>query len=149
MRTVYQKLAKDFNPAKSQMSPEHPNILLISLYGVYDGVTAESQAITLALTELLQDDSGSALQEYDDPEQKMSLRAWLCNSNVRTAPRRNIDIHKSALLALRKRISAVMLFDQCEFRLSHINKSANYPVSLDEMTALEELFRNKPDWYPY
>ena len=149
-KKVYDKLAREWDPKKSQLSDAHPNVLLISLFGQYRSAFIKN--LTLALEELFSERIGKPEDEQAQQPERTSLRAWLyyaaCEDR-HSRKRLTKAEYKERYLDLlkpRKKIGAILLFHDCELRDSRVNYSATHRITHSEMARLEELFRSPPRW---
>jgi len=150
-RTVYEKLARKLSLEKSQLTDAHPNVLLISFFGRYTSASPDSPETTSALAELLSDELGNLEQEPAPQPEDTSLGAWLhryatCQDGRVRLAEAEYRRRRIPLLNLRKRISAILLFKDCELTRSMVNNSANHRVTDSEMARLEDMFSTAPSW---
>lgn len=146
---VFDKIAKAFDPNKSQMSEEHPNILLISFYTPKSTLYEEGIDVDWALNELFSDQPSSNTS-------KESIPCWLDKKIVElgeegilsSAPEEQDEIRDGLFRELKK-IGGIMLFDnRCRLKKSRINYLANESnrLSHSEMAELEEYLSSCPSW---
>lgn len=146
---VFDKVAKDFNPKKSQMSEEYPNIILISFYTPFSTLYEEGIDVEWALNELFSDQPSSNTS-------KVSLPCWLDQKleelrkegKISNTAEEHDEICDGLFKELRK-IGGIMLFDnRCQLKRSRINYLANESnrLSHSEMATLEACFSSGPSW---
>jgi hypothetical protein len=135
--TVFNKIAPGFDMTKSQLLPEAPNLLLISLSTVISDLRTGSASIGWALDELF------ANQPSGDTS-PVSLREYLC----RNLPEQHGVINE--LFASPSQISGIFLFDQhCSLKVARANHSAREGCRLshEEMAAFEKALACPSTYY--
>ncbi|MDO8587079.1 MAG: hypothetical protein Q7T82_08580 [Armatimonadota bacterium] len=148
---VYDKLARNWNPKKSQLSDAHPSVLVISLFVGNGSVSAESPGTRFALETLFSESLGNPEEEQSQPPENASLRGWLHDACIHGRNPLTENEYKTRyldLLSSRKKISGILLFQDCELKESRVNYSANHRITHGEMARLEELFASSPRWWP-
>lgn len=134
--TVFNKIAPGFDTTKSQLIPESPNLLLISLSSVISDVRPDSPSIGWALDELFSSQPSGGTSP-------ISLRKYLHHN----LPGQNETINK--LLAAPSEISGVLLFDsQCRLKVTRLNKNAREGcrLSCEELAVFEKALASVPPY---
>lgn len=133
---VYEKIATGFNPTKSQLLPEAPNLLLIGFSPLISDLTPTSPSIGWALDELFarQPNQNTSLN---------SLEAYLrhnCGAQ---------DGDVAELLSAPSQISGVLLFHQCRLKVARINYNAReaYRLTHEEMACFEKALACPPVYW--
>lgn len=133
---VYEKIATGFNPTKSQLLPEAPNLLLIGFSPLISDLTPTSPSIGWALDELFarQPSQNTSLN---------SLEAYLRHNRRVQAG----DV--AELLSAPSQISGVLLFHQCRLKVARINYNAReaYRLTHEEMTCFEKALACPPVYW--
>lgn len=135
--TAYNKLAPDFDTSRSQLLPDAPNLLLISLSNLISDLTPTSPAIGWALDELL----ASQPSQNTSP---ISLKEWL-RSRPKLQDQSDDTIMK--LLHAPSQISGVLLFDsRCMLQIARINDNAReaYRITHEEMECFKKVLTYTP-----
>lgn len=134
--TVYNKLAPNWIVSKSQLCPDSPNLLLISLHRVVSDLRPDALSIGWALDELF----GSQPNGGTTP---ISLQTYLLHDERRHS-------QFSELIAAPTQISGVLLFDNCKLAQARINYNAckTCRISHEEMALLEKVFSQPPPYDP-
>lgn len=150
---VYDKIAKDLDPRKSQMGEDGPNVLLISFYSPRAPLSPTSPGVGWALDELLADQpkSGAKLKNHPPGIKDISLLAWLdftandLYSKSRLESRRySTDFHE--IVAAPRKIGGILLFESCSLKASRVNYNAKEACRLShhQIAELEELLDTPP-----
>lgn len=149
---VYDKIAKELDLSKSQLSEDAPNILLISFFSPYRHLSPTSPGVGWALDELFADQPKICA---DHPSfRNISLLAWLTftekrlrQSSVTLNPANDSQWFNKVIAAPRK-IGAILLFDRFSLKASRVNYNAKQEcrISHHEMAKFEELFWVPPEW---
>lgn len=153
---VYDKIAKDLDPEKSQLSEDALNILLISFFSPYAHLSPMSRGIGWALDELFSDQPRTPGTIKNSPPNiiDISVLAYLSFTEKRLIkeglnlnPNKDTGYFNKLINAARK-ISGIMLFDRCCFKAGRVNYNAKKEcrISHHEMAKMEELFTAPPDW---
>ena len=133
---VYEKIATGFNPTKSQLLPEAPNLLLIGFFPLISDLTPTSPSIGWALDELFarQPSQNTSLN---------SLEAYLRHNRRVQAG----DV--AELLSAPSQISGVLLFHQCRLKVARINYNAReaYRLTHEEMACFEKTLACPPVYW--
>jgi len=149
---VYDKLALDFDPSRSQCADDEPNVILLSFSG--PGVFPDDPGYSWALDFLFN-------PWFDSDHQKekaagvpdVSLKGWLdhhatdiCNKKLLTTEQyaKSFD----DLLNAPRKLGGIMLFKNCSLMSARINYHAYEQCSLShaKMAELEELFSLPPGY---
>jgi len=149
---VFDKIAKDLDPQKSQCLDGAPNILLVSFAG--PGVNANSPSVGWVLDELFADQPKMVRTAAPDGITDISLDAWIefrANELIRQG-KMTVDWyceHWNRIMSAQRQLSAMMLFDGCRIVGSRINYNANAGsrISHSEMAAIEEIYRHGPAYW--
>lgn len=113
---IYDKLAKNGDPARPQLSDDDPNVILLSVWTGHGTPFTSSPGIGWALDELLSDQPNSgALKSARPGLTDVALRTFLDEA----APDRAIE-----LLQCPRRMSGIALFDETNFKDSRVNYNA-------------------------
>jgi hypothetical protein len=133
---VYNKLAPDNDIGKSQLAPDEPNILLISLSSITSDIRADAPSVGWALDELFADQPNGGATP-------ISLQGFLLRD-----PKRKGRFQD--LIAAPRRIGGVLMFDGCTLKQARINYNAHDACrfSHQEMALLEQLFSQPPPYWP-
>ncbi|ADB15276.1 hypothetical protein Psta_0589 [Pirellula staleyi DSM 6068] len=148
-RKVFDKLARKFNPIKSQLSESSPNILLLSC--TKTSRIANSKAVDWALNELFRiyPDLSSMCSEL--PDWSVNFPKWLKTEvfQDQEVDEANWSRYEALRDAIRK-ISGVLVFNGNELCHSRINYNAlpKCLVSHEEMLRTERIFTNCSDYLP-
>lgn len=152
---VYDKLAKDLDPRKSQMSEDDPNVLLISFYSPRAPLSPTSSGVGWALDELLanQPKSRARLMDYPTGLTDISLLAWL-DFTARDLHRKSrLDLERyhqdfHEIVAAPRKIGGILLFEACSLKASRVNYNTKERCSLShhEIARLEKLLETPPNW---
>jgi hypothetical protein len=132
--TVFNKIAPGFDTTKSQLIPDSPNLLLISLSSVISDMRPDSPSIGWALNELF-------VGQHSGRTSPISLREYL----LRNLPDRDEAVNE--LLAATSQISGILLFEHpCHLKLAKINNNAceSCRLSHEELAAFEKALANLP-----
>lgn len=129
---VYDKLALDFDPQKTQMSSNGPNLLLLSNQGALG-----LMGVQWAIDELFIDQPAGKRNGPTD----ISLKAWL----EHTAKERNLlketfNVKYNDLMSAPRKISGVLVFQDNKLVHSQINYHAKHKLTHREMSIFEEIF---------
>jgi len=152
---VYDKLALDLNPLKSQMSQDNPNVLLISFYSPRAPLSPTSHGVGWALDELLADQpaSGARLKDHPPGVTDISFLAWLFFRANELHSESRLDLNRfqqdfSQLVAAPRKVGAILLFEGCSLRVSRVNYNANKASSVSHrgIVELEDLLHAPPEW---
>ncbi len=152
---VYDKLAKDLDPRKSQMCEDAPNVLLISFYSPRAPLSPTSLGVGWALDELLADQPKSGVRLKDHPPgiTDVSFMAWLDFTAKDLHHKSRLDLKKFSedfreIVAAPRRIGGILLFEVCSFKLSRVNYNANGKCRLShqEIARFERLLMTPPGW---
>jgi len=130
---IYDKLAKEFDPAKPQLSDDEPNVIMLSVWTGYGMPYTSSPGIAWALDELFADQPKGAAKEMTRPGlTDVSLRHFLDG----VAPQRVLELLQSP-----RRVSAVSLFNETAYANGRINYNARtaHQLSHAEMAAVEAI----------
>lgn len=130
---VYEKIATGFNPTKSQLLPEAPNLLLIGFSPLISDLTPTSPSIGWALDELF-------ARQPSQNTSLISLEAYL---------RHNRRVQAGAvakLLSAPSQISGLLLFHQCRLKVARINYNARaaYRLTHEEIACFEKALACPP-----
>ena len=140
---VFDKIAGDFDPKRSQFADDEPNILLISLAG--SAMRADYPGIRWGLDELfiVQPRTRGIVPEGITD---ISLESWVeFEANTRIAAGKitveSYCKNRESILTAPRRLSAILLFDGCTLAASRVNYNAKREcrVSHSDMVALEGL----------
>ena len=138
---LYDKLAKAFDPAKSQLSEDEPNVITLSVWTGHGIPYTSSPGIRWALDELFADQpNAGAVKEMTRPGlADVSLRHFL----DKVAPQRAMELLQSP-----RRASAVGLFNETAYGKGRINYNASpaHQLSHPEMAAIEAITRLPLPW---
>lgn len=146
---VFDKLAKNLDPAKSQLADDEPNVLLLSFSGVE--VSPDMPGFGWALDGLFGAGWDSTIIDGID----ISLRGWLefsCQGELNggriSQKQHGQRRHFSHLTAAPKRLSGILLFDDFRRVEARINYNAHERCRLThaEMAELEGLFETVPEY---
>jgi hypothetical protein len=153
---VYDKIAKDLDPRKSQMAEGDPNVLLICLNSSLPALSATSRGVGWALDELFADQPKIRHRSKDQPPGivDISLSAWLdiTASDLSQKCRLDWQTYRNTLcdelLAAPRKIGGVLLFDGCSLKASRVNYHANKECRLShhEIDVFEKLLETPPDY---
>lgn len=142
---VFDKVAKQLNPGKSQFPEDEKNVLLLSFCG--SGVNALSPSVGWALDELF---ACQPRGKREGAGKDISLQAWTDFTANELIARGKISVDdyvsrfQDIFRALR-RLSGVLLFDNTKLvdaRLNY-NSDKSSRISHAEISKLEELYRSK------
>lgn len=146
---VFDKIAKNFDSKKSQMSEDYPNVLLISFYTPFSTLYEESIGVNWALEELFADQPSSR-------DFRGSLARWiddkLCEAQGEgtiSCTAEEMNDHRDSLFKALRKIGGIMLFDnRCQLKMARVNYLANEKNSLShsEMAKVEAKFDVGPSW---
>ncbi len=148
---VYDKIAKDLDPDKSQCAVDAPNILLMSFSG--PGVWADNSGVVWALEELFADQPRSTRAKPTGASgiPDLTLKAWLeftAQERIQKGSLSRDDYIRnwSDLISAPRRLGGIILFDNCAFSRSRVNYNVDpaCAVSHAEIAELERLFGNGP-----
>ena len=152
---VYDKIAKNLDPRKSQMSEDGPNVLLISFYSFRGPISPTSPGVGWALDELLADQpkGGARLKDYPPGITDISLLAWLDFYANELDSKSCLDLDSyykdfEEIVAAPRKIGAILLFETCSFKTSRVNYNAKESSRLShhEIAELEKLLEAPPVW---
>ena len=142
---IYDKLAKDCNPSKTQLAENAPNILLISFAG--PAVRVDSPSNGWVLDELFADQPKLCHASAPDGITDISLDAWIDFTTDELVRRGKMTVdfkcdNFSSIMAAPRRLAGVLLFDGSTFANSRVNYNAHEQcrVSHREIVELEDLF---------
>lgn len=132
---VFNKLAPNFNPDESQMSPDEPNVLLISIASSKSPLS-QSPGIGWALDELLADQpTGEARVKDAAPRLDISLSGWI-DFQARDLSQQSMLEPKAyrqrfhGIIALPRRLGAIIVFDRYKIEHARVNYNALSKCSL-------------------
>lgn len=142
---VFDKVAKQLNPGKSQFPKDEKNVLLLSFCGI--GVNALSPSVGWALDELF---ACQPRGKREGAGKDISLQAWTdftANELIASA-KISVDDYVSRfqdIFRALRRLSGVLLFDDKKLVDARVNYNADEPsrISHGEISKLEELYRFK------
>lgn len=152
---VYDKIAKDLDPKKGQMSEGDSNVLLISFYSPRAPLSPTSPGVGWALDELLADQpkSGARLKDYPPGLTDISLLAWLDFTAQDLSSKSRVDLKRycdefDEIVAAPRKIGAILLFQACLLRVSRVNYNAKEPCRIShlEIGEVEKFFEAPPGW---
>lgn len=153
---VYDKIAKQFDPEKSQMNENAANVLLISFYSPRASLSPTSPGVGWALDELLADQpmSGARLKDSPPGITDISILAWLDFTAKDPHRKSQLDLNRyykdfDKIVAAPRKIGGILLFEACSFRASRVNYNAYKRCSLShhEIARLEKLVGTPPAWW--
>lgn len=140
---VFDKIAKNLDPDKSQFAVAEKNLLLLSFSGF--GVDALSPAAGWALDELFADQPRG---KREGSGTDITLEAWVDITARGLINRGKMDIdffieRFADIISAPRRLSGIFLFDDKELVGSRVNYNADDAsrISHREIAALEDLFR--------
>ena len=142
---VFDKVAKQLNPGKSQFPEDEKNVLLLSFCGI--GVNALSPSVSWALDELF---ACQPRGKRGGAGKDISLQAWIDFTADELIARGKISVEdhvgrfQDIFRALR-RLSGVLLFADKKLVAARVNYNADKSsrISHAEISKLEELYRSK------
>jgi len=148
---VFNKLAPNFNPDKSQVSPDEPNVLLISIASSKSPLS-RSPGIGWALDELLADQPKGETRVKDvAPSLDISLSGWMDFQARNLSQQSQLDLKEYCqksheIIALPRRLGAIIVFDGCEIRHARVNYNArpHCRLSHKEVAHFEEILGDIP-----
>jgi hypothetical protein len=150
---VYDKLAKDLDPQKSQMSGNAPNLLLISFSSSRSCLSATSPGVGWAPDELLAALKSGVGRKASPGIIDISLWEWLTFTASELHRKSRLDLKKYCedfheIIAAREKMGGILLFEFCSLKASRVNYNANASCSLShrEIARLEKSLENPPDW---
>lgn len=149
---VFDKIAKNLDPAKSQCANGEPNVLLLSFAG--PGVSPESPAVGWVLDELFADQPRMVHTVAPDGITDISLDAWIDFTATDYIRRGSMTVefyceNFRAIMEAPRRLGGIMLFDGARLAGSRANYNADEGcrISHGEMVQLEQLFgAGSPYW---
>jgi hypothetical protein len=149
---VYDKIAKDLDPSKTQCVEDAPNVLLMSF--AEWGVSADSPSVGWVLDELFADQPRMVHSIAADGLTDISLDAWI-DFTAKDLIRRSkmtVDFYcdkSSEIMSAPRRLAGILLFDGGNLVGSRVNYNSHdeCKVSHREMVSLEDLFGNKPAYW--
>lgn len=149
---VFDKLAKNLDPSKSQFADDEPNVLLVSFSG--SEVRSDYPGVGWGLDELFSAQPRTGRIVVPESFTDISLGAWIdfrakeLISQSKMTPAWFCD-HSHQIIAAPRRLGAVMLYDGCRLRRSRVNYNAEHccAVSHSEIAQLEELFNNEVSYW--
>jgi hypothetical protein len=153
---VYDKIAKHFDPEKSQMNENAANVLLISFYSPLAPLCPTSPGVRWALDELLADQpmSGARLKDSPPGITDISLLAWLDFTAKDLHGKSRLDLNRYCkdfrkIVAAPRKIGGILLFQGCSLKASRVNYNANerYNLSHHQIARLEKLVGTPPAWW--
>ena len=148
---VYEKIARDLDPDKSQCSRSEPNVLLISFAG--PDMNPNKPGWTWPLDFLFNSDLQTSGGGVTDENSSISLRDWvhhnvrqLCHQNLLTTDLFNDRCQQ--LLDAPNYLGGIMLFRYCRLVLARVNYNAHDECRLShaEMAELERLLSTRPSY---
>jgi hypothetical protein len=142
---VFDKLAQGFDPSKGQVSPNDPNILLVSIATVRGSLVADSPGIGWALDELLADQPRARPQTTGEPPHTaVSLARWL---DVATHYAGHGDGHE--LITCPRQLGAIVIFDGVLLRAARLNYNAHdwCRMTHQEVADLEVMLADPPSFF--
>ncbi|QDU98802.1 hypothetical protein [Lignipirellula cremea] len=149
---VYDKLAKNLNPAKSQCVDDEPNILLVSFSGL--GVRSDCPSVGWVLDELFADQPKMVHALASDGITDISLDAWIdfTAKDLISKAKMTIDFfydNFSEMMAAPRKLGGILLFDGTRLSGSRVNYNAyeSSRVSHRQMVRIEEIFASEPCWW--
>jgi hypothetical protein len=149
---VFDKVAKDLNPSKSQFADDEPNVFLVSFSGL--GVRSDNPGVGWALDELFADQPKIARAVVPESFIDISLGAWVDFRAKELINQRKMPIewycdHSHEVMAAIRRVGAILLFDGSGLANSRINYNARRGclISHDEIAEIEELFRKEASYW--
>ncbi len=148
---VFNKLAPNFNPDKSQVSPDEPNVLLISIASSKSPLS-QSPGIGWALDELLADQpKGEARVKDVAPSLDISLSGWLDFQARDLSQQSKLEFKAYCqrfheIIALPRRLGAIIVFDGYKIEHARVNYNALSKCSLSHKNAarFEEILGGIP-----
>lgn len=150
---VYDKLAKDLDPAKDQMCESSPNVLLVSIHSPRAHLSATGQGVGWALDELFIDQprNRTASRSSTNDSIDTSLVGWL-NFKVKYLNKTShFDMVKfnqvsNDLINAPRKIGGILLFDDCTLKKARVNYSAKEECKLshNEMSIIENILKEPP-----
>jgi len=152
---VYDKLTKNLDPGRSQMSYENPNLLLVSFDSSTTSSTAESPGIGWALDELFADQPKSEVRLRDKPSNiaDISFLEWLDFKAKVLNQNSHLDLKMyyanfDDIVAAPRKLGGILLFDRCLLKASRVNYNADVPcrVSHHEIAGFEKLLEIPPNY---
>ncbi len=152
---VYDKLAKDLDPRKSQMSEDAPNVLLISFCSPRAPLSPTNLGVRWALDELLANQPRSEVRLIDHPPgvTDVSLLTWLDFTAKDLQSKSRLDLSKyredfHEILAAPRKIGGILLFEACSWKVSRVNYNAKERCSLShhEIARFERLLEAPASW---
>lgn len=139
---VYDKLAPQFDTAKSQTSAEHANILFLSFFTPRGSFGIDSPGVGWALDELFIAQPAGHIKLASCPGgvTGISLQDWLDYQQLSDP---------NAMLEIPCRLGALAMFNECTFSRSRVNYNANQENSIahSQIAQIEQLFVAKPVWW--
>lgn len=139
---VYDKLAPQFDTAKSQTSANHANILFLSFFTPRGSFGIDSPGVGWALDELFiaQPAGHIKLPACPGGITGISLQDWLDHQHL---------IDPNAMLEIPCRLGALAMFGECTFLKSRVNYNVNQEntITHSQIAQIEQLFATKPVWW--
>lgn len=129
---VFDKLAKNWNPAKSQMSNTDPNVIVLSIWTGYGMPYASSPGIGWALDELLADQPNAA-------SIKETTGTGVADTSLATFLREAAPTLAHELIQSPRYLSAIAMFTEGRLASARVNYNAHpaNQISHAEMAAIE------------
>lgn len=136
---VYDKLAKNWDPAKSQLSDVHPNVILLSVWTGHGNPSVLSPGVGWALDELLADQPNAGAGMTGVGLTDISLATFL----RRRAPSAALELLQSP-----RRVGAIVTLSQTALNRARVNSNANprNRISHAELAAIETAAALPLDW---
>ncbi len=138
---VFDKLAKNGNPAKPQLSEDAPNALLVSVWTGHGTPYVSSPGIGWALDELFVDQPNMGAVKERTP-------SGLHDVSLSTFLKEGAPDHAHALLQSPRRLGGIILFNETRMHQARLNYNAIEPCRLGhaEMAAIEQILTLPLDW---
>jgi len=149
---VFDKLAKDLDPTRSQFADDAPNLLFVSFSG--QGVGSDRPSVGWALDELFAAQPRSTPRNEQSSVPDITMYGWIdfrakeLMRNNKMQPQWYCD-HSHEVIAAPRRLGGILLFDGCRLMRSRVNYNSNAECSIThrEIADIERLFNwQTPYW---
>jgi hypothetical protein len=130
---IFDKLAKNLNPSKSQFADDEPNVLLVSCSSAE--ARPDSPSVGWALDELFADQPKMTGMFVPESHLDISLNAWVDYRASELIAQKKMTAswfceHSNEVMAAPRRLGAILLFDGCKLRNSRINYNSTEDAQL-------------------
>jgi hypothetical protein len=150
---VYDKLAPELQPGRTQFLPDVPSLLLMSSWSSRGTLAANSPGVGWALDELFADQPRRRSIAEEEPGIDIALGGWIdftaktLLTKGRLAPDRCANALRELMAAPRK-LGGILLFNECSFAKARLNYNARPECrpSHREMSDLEAWLGGPPYW---